>query len=114
MSEELKPCPFCGCIPDINRCFNYHDSWSNPWELSCTDCGITTRNCVEKEDAIDVWNTRPEPRCDRCKFYSCGWCKMLTVIGMDDTYYIDIDKDFYCKYFEPSGKSGELDKGEVL
>ena len=54
MSEELKPCPFCGGMPKVND-----------WTLK----GITDKRCfcdnekwpvyLSKTIAIDGWNTRP-------------------------------------------------------
>jgi hypothetical protein len=54
MSEELKPCPFCGGMPKVND-----------WTLK----GITDKRCfcdnekcpvyLSKTIAIDNWNTRP-------------------------------------------------------
>ena len=54
MSEELKPCPFCGGMPKVND-----------WTLK----GITDKRCfcdnekcpvyLSKTIAIDDWNTRP-------------------------------------------------------
>jgi len=45
----------------------------------------------------DAWNTRAEPRCDRCTHYNHSMCECCDQLVM---------KDFYCKHFEPSGKSG--------
>lgn len=54
MSEELRPCPFCGEMPKV------HD-----WKLKgITDkrCFCDNENCpvyLSKTIAIDDWNTRP-------------------------------------------------------
>lgn len=51
MSEELKPCPFCGGM-------NIH-IWdiSTPW-VSCNDCLANTACALTKEEAIRIWNRR--------------------------------------------------------
>lgn len=59
MSEELKPCPFCGCAAD----------WSvqiGDYFGECSECGA--RGPVPyggaakamKEEAIRLWNTRKD------------------------------------------------------
>jgi len=54
MSEELRPCPFCGEMPKVNN-----------WTLKgITDkrCFCDNENCpvyLSKTIAIDDWNTRP-------------------------------------------------------
>ena len=61
MSEELKPCPFCGC-PDIR----IEQTWKNGFTIECSKCHIkveqkTIRYGLEwlKERMIVTWNTRP-------------------------------------------------------
>ena len=50
MSENLKPCPFCGCSK-IKV-----DSWAT-WYAKCTDCGVETGGFTRPE-AVSHWNTR--------------------------------------------------------
>ena len=58
MSDELKPCPFCG-----GDAKHYHRDDNSGWEntdwVGCTDiCGASTA-CYETKDlAVAVWNTR--------------------------------------------------------
>lgn len=54
MSNELKPCPFCGST-DI-----YSMPSFNEWGICCS------QGCVRiygdfQEDAVKAWNTRPAP-----------------------------------------------------
>lgn len=51
MSEELKPCPFCG--GKNMRIWNT----STPW-VSCDDCLANTAYGETKEEAIEQWNRR--------------------------------------------------------
>lgn len=57
---ELKRCPFCGgdnidIIPaDIITGTQY-------WKIYCYGCGCTQTPTSNKEDAVDTWNTRPNP-----------------------------------------------------
>lgn len=52
MSEELKPCPFCG--GDANTIGE-----RNWWDVECVYCGVRTTNEYESEEkAIEAWNTR--------------------------------------------------------
>ena len=52
MSDELKPCPFCG---SSNTTLDYYEI-SGPQELGtivvCNDCGASAKSIVD-------WNTRP-------------------------------------------------------
>lgn len=53
MSEELKPCPFCG--GKNMRIWNT----STPW-VSCDDCLANTAYGETKEEAIEQWNRRAD------------------------------------------------------
>jgi hypothetical protein len=58
MSEDLKPCPFCG--GDAEHYYRADDSgWENTDWVGCTgNCGASTA-CYETKDlAVTVWNTR--------------------------------------------------------
>ena len=52
MSEELKPCPFCGCRAEINF---YYDCY---YSVQCVVCGCGTLNHRSKEKAIYDWERR--------------------------------------------------------
>lgn len=67
MSEELKPCPFCGsdCIQTIIKdhlvaryCYNVDCSASGPEILApAADTRKLTKK--ERQAAVSAWNTRP-------------------------------------------------------
>jgi hypothetical protein len=69
MTETLKPCPFCGGVPDGN-CF-YADQ-GDKWGRVVCGCGaqgpeVRTSYDVSEDapwhdDAIAEWNTRAAPR----------------------------------------------------
>ncbi len=57
MSEELKPCPFCGeqafdGIDGIAPDFLYH--------ILCTNCNACQQDYKTEEEAIKAWNRRPK------------------------------------------------------
>ena len=53
MSEELKPCPFCGGKAEI---LNYSE---NAWLVYCRMCdGMVERWRKTKKEAIEQWNRR--------------------------------------------------------
>lgn len=49
MSEELKPCPFCGGEAVI---FKYY------WQVRCEECMAETSIFETREEAIKAWNRR--------------------------------------------------------
>lgn len=53
MSEELKPCPFCG--GKNMRIWNTSRSW-----VSCDDCLANTAYGTTKEESIKIWNRRAD------------------------------------------------------
>jgi hypothetical protein len=56
MSEELKPCPFCGEIgkAHLDICGD------NLYRVRCINCGVDTHTGWEERIyPIDRWNTRP-------------------------------------------------------
>lgn len=65
MSEELKPCPFCGGKAEVSR---KHPSIDDMYRVSCENrfigwnCPVNmrTHNCDSEYTAIDLWNTRTQ------------------------------------------------------
>ena len=54
MTEELKPCPFCGGKAEIS----YFDSSCQCYDVECNDCGACLMGFEEREEAIETWNKR--------------------------------------------------------
>lgn len=57
---ELKPCPFCGCQPDVLK-------HPKGWVVSCGNCSkcmaVVTAPRSTMEHAANIWNTRHERTC---------------------------------------------------
>lgn len=54
MTEQLKPCPFCGKKPEI---IGYDDEM---YQVICRDCDGTQDTFFDSpEEAAKAWNTRP-------------------------------------------------------
>jgi Lar family restriction alleviation protein len=57
MTEQLKPCPFCGEPAELFRVML-------KWRVQCTKaidgCGMETAFFLDKERAIAAWNRRAE------------------------------------------------------
>lgn len=56
MTEELKPCPFCG---NKKILVAYEEQLDNAYDVYCVvcKCGAAMRNSI-KEAAIEAWNKR--------------------------------------------------------
>lgn len=59
MTNELKPCPFCGGEAWISQKWSC-DSEKYWYQVGCTLCdiGMLTRTKTIEEDAIAAWNRR--------------------------------------------------------
>lgn len=97
MTEELKPCPFCGgevgLVPAKNMYFtrgingikHYYDGW----RVFCGECRIMQSWFDMKEEAITAWNRRAERTChpvdyhididEGCIASTCSECGELLV-----------------------------------
>ena len=54
MSEQPKPCPFCGWGTIVDEPF-----WlPNKHICKCNACGARTKICRTWEDAVKLWNMR--------------------------------------------------------
>ena len=69
MSNELKPCPFCGGKAELKN--DLQD------RVVCTDCRANGPYFLTSNDAIEAWNTRAERTCKNRGSYKgcseCGW-----------------------------------------
>lgn len=52
MSEELKPCPFCGGKAILL------DTVDGEYYVKCKKCGISTPAWVRAETSMNRWNRR--------------------------------------------------------
>lgn len=48
--DELKPCPFCGGLPEVTG--------SDLWQVECQACYVAFRGFYTREDAVEAWNAR--------------------------------------------------------
>ena len=88
MTDELKPCPFCGGEARVHI-----DRRSNVLNIGCKDCGIGTIYVVADEvglkEAVGAWNTRAERTTELivaaddlgkdlypCMCFQCGYTKL--------------------------------------
>ncbi len=68
MTENIKPCPFCGELPGISQ-----DEYTHKdgifWTVECMneDCRVyvKTDNFDTKEKAIEAWNIRISSSVDK-------------------------------------------------
>ena len=95
MSDELKPCPFCG-NKDIQR-YNYVNE---KFRVTCRDCRNTTKDWDGVDDAIEKWNTRVEPLpkwtyCEDALPETNGWYLISTFNGMVTHCEFSVRDGFY-------------------
>ena len=60
MSEELRPCPFCGGERVELICMGTRDD--DPHLVECDDCDATASG-MDREEAVANWNRRAERTC---------------------------------------------------
>ena len=72
MTDELKPCPWCGSAPKYlyNQAYDVHCIWC-PNKM----CGVRpdVDSYVSKESAVENWNQRPVEDALRAKWESVPW-----------------------------------------
>ena len=102
MSDEIKPCPFCGCT-DISMYTNGSDLDNYSYVVECDGCGCILDTGFDSEErAIEEWNHRilPTTKVYVHKYYIgtnlnivgtpsvmleylCGNCKKKVISGDD-------------------------------
>lgn len=78
MSDELKPCPFCGepfNSPDFRPSFGQ-------WQIICGCCEIQGPLCPTQERAIAAWNRRAEPTPQPVAEAASGLVERLRDLGI--------------------------------
>lgn len=61
---DLKPCPFCGAKRGDHAAplqFNAESERALPWHVYCWSCRIEGPSRATEAEAVEAWNTRPEP-----------------------------------------------------
>ena len=61
MSEELKPCPFCGEKLRLQNNYYSGPLWkriNNSFRVECPKCNASTYEFTTAEQAIEAWNRR--------------------------------------------------------
>jgi Lar family restriction alleviation protein len=58
MTDELKPCPFCGSHgEEVAVCVEDHDA-PEGWFVRCYVCHVETCREQSRDLAAETWNTR--------------------------------------------------------
>ena len=82
MSEELKPCPFCG-----GEAFLYEQNFADKYVIVCEDCCVK-RTSEIKEYVIKKWNTRQsDAELERLKYGVLPNAVPVKPCDMCDNYY---------------------------
>lgn len=85
MSDELKPCPFCGDKAEIAPC------WPSLQQIKCTRCNSGTGLFADEPPALDraiaAWNTRAaEARIERLEASHAELVAALTSCRLELDY----------------------------
>lgn len=62
MSEELKPCPFCG--GKAQKAPIAAEWWTTYWGVQCANCGCESPGYIDYNKAVEVWNRRANDETD--------------------------------------------------
>ena len=57
MSDELKPCPFCGGEADVGKMMSGLTK-GDVYRVSCTWCQYSFHSRTHRDDVAKAWNTR--------------------------------------------------------
>lgn len=80
MSDELKPCPFCGGSEIYAEEYEHHPG-AMRWRVFCAGCmaGVDTGTRQSMWQAVQDWNRRAERTCRNlnppsCRDFECSEC----------------------------------------
>lgn len=63
--DDLKPCPFCGCVAEVYSAtcrVPEEDGVSDAhWVVDCRNCNGNVELHLSPEEAVAAWNTRSPP-----------------------------------------------------
>lgn len=102
-TDELFPCPFCGCEVRM-RMHSYLGAWYTIRGEHTPSCPMRKvwRNYADEAEAIEAWNTRAERTCrdtGECRWFCCSECGF----GFNDMYAnkerefeVDVSFPKYC------------------
>lgn len=73
MSDELKPCPFCGGSEIYAEEYEHHPG-AMRWRVFCAGCmaGVDTGTRQSADAAVQDWNRRAERTCRMGKVFVYG------------------------------------------
>lgn len=62
MTEQLKPCPFCGGKPYFYQIYSRGKGSKQVWKVMCehVDCCAILNEWDTQEEAVNAWNKRTE------------------------------------------------------
>ena len=82
MSDELRPCPFCGFDEVVVR-----GNELRGWYCECPKCwGGVKDHCDSESSAAEDWNNRPVEDALRAKWQSVPWAALHTAIWLMASY----------------------------
>ena len=86
MSDDLKPCPFCGCT--LVDCDDVTDNNGNSgWHVYCPQCFCDGPGMDCKADAIAAWNRRAsDAEIERLRADNKRLTDKLAKIAEQETY----------------------------
>lgn len=57
MTDDLKPCPFCGSTSIRIECFQ-NKNWEKDFWITCENCDATSGVRDNETSVIELWNRR--------------------------------------------------------
>jgi Lar family restriction alleviation protein len=61
-ADALKPCPFCGYAANLRNKSAIGGWDGESYSVGCFECGIEIREYLNRQCAINKWNTRASPK----------------------------------------------------